>query len=102
MPSFKLVEQSSGLFIVEGETTFSSLNKINSFAFLNTATEITIDLGKVTLVDSAGLSLMVEWIKQSKHYNTQLKFKNVPHQLLTLAKLSDFDMKDYLDNQPNI
>ena len=76
--------------------TFSSLNKTSPLSFLNTAPEMTINLEKVTLVDSAGLSLMVEWIKQSKQYQSNLKFKNTPHQLLTLAKLSDFAIKDYL------
>ena len=101
MALFQLIEQSKGNYLVEGDITFASVNKIKSFGFLNTAKEINIDLEKVNLADSAGLSLIIEWIKQSKHYNTKLKFKNVPRQLLTLAKLCDFDINDYLLLQQN-
>ncbi len=77
--------------------TFSTLNKktIKSFGFLNTTKEICIDLEKVTVADSAGLALMIEWIKHSKLLNSKLRFKNIPQQLFTLAKLSDLDLHEF-------
>ncbi|MCK4841690.1 MAG: STAS domain-containing protein, partial [Methylococcales bacterium] len=68
---------------------------IKSFDFLNAAKEICIDLKKVNTSDSAGLALIIEWIKHSKNHNTSLTFKNIPQQLLTLAKLSGFDTNEY-------
>ena len=98
MPAFNLIKQSDGAYFVEGNMTFSTLNKktIKSFDFLNTTKEICIDLEKVTAADSAGLALMIEWVKHSKLYNTKLTFKNVPQQLLRLAKLSDLDIQEFL------
>ena len=97
MPTFSLIKQSDDCYFVEGKLTFSTLNKktINSFDFLNAAKKICIDLEKVTAADSAGLALMIEWIKHSKLYSTKLTFKNIPQQLLTLAKLSDFDLQEF-------
>ena len=97
MPAFNLIKQSDGAYFVEGNMTFSTLNKktIKSFDFLNTTKEICIDLEKVTAADSAGLSLMIELIKHSKPLNTKLRFKNIPQQLLTLAKLSDLDLHEF-------
>ncbi len=97
MPAFNLIKQSDGTYFVEGNMTFSTLNKktIKSFDFLNTTKEICIDLEKVTAADSAGLALMIEWIKHSKLLNTKLTFKNVPQQLLTLAKLSNLDLHEF-------
>ncbi len=98
MPPFNIVEQTAGHFLVEGELTFVNLDKktVTSFGFLNSGQEICIDLQKIAVADSAGLALLVEWIKHSKHYATKLTFKNVPQQLLTLAKLSGFDLNKYL------
>ena len=55
-----------------------------------------IDLVEVNLVDSAGLALLIEWIKQSKQSAATLTFKNIPNQLITLAALSDIDLNEHL------
>lgn len=91
-------EQKPGYFIVEGPLTFSSIDKktVKSFDFLGSAPQICIDLKRVESTDSAGLALMIEWIKHSKKHNTHLSFKNIPQQLQALAKLSGFDNSEYL------
>lgn len=96
MLPFKLTEPSKGHYLVEGNLTFAALNHKLSFDFLKTQKQITIDLIDVDLADSAGLALILEWIKQSKHYGTTLTINNIPHQLLTLAELTDLNINDYL------
>jgi len=98
MSRFNLVEQKNGYFVVEGELTFFNLDKkaVTYFDFLSSGKNIHIDLQKIEIADSAGLALLIEWIKQSNHYATKLTFKNVPKQLITLAKLSGFDLNKYL------
>jgi len=98
MPAFSLNKQNDESYFVEGDLTFFTLNKKTikkSFTFLNTTKKICIDLEKVTAADSAGLALMIEWLKHSKLLNTKLTFKNIPQQLLTLAKLSNLDLNDF-------
>lgn len=98
MSTFKLSQQSDGDYFIEGDLTFLSLNKktIPSFDFLKKTNKIAIDLKKTENADSAGLALLLEWIKHSKRYNTKLVFKNIPYQLLTLATLSGLDLNEYL------
>lgn len=98
MAELNILEQKPGYFIVDGPLTFSSIDKktVKSFNFLGSAPQICIDLQQVENSDSAGLALMIEWIKQSKRYNTQLSFKNIPQQLQALAKLGGFDSNEYL------
>lgn len=93
MSKLKIIDQGSGHFIVDGDLTFASIdqNTVKSFAFLKSAKEVNIDLSKVINTDSAGLALMIEWIKFCRHNRVQLSFKNIPEQLLNLAKLSGFD-----------
>jgi phospholipid transport system transporter-binding protein len=97
MATFEFIKQDDQNFFIEGDLTLASLNKkkIKSIKLLDTTNEITIDLAKVISTDSAGLAVLIEWIKQSKQSNTKLAFKNVPHQLLTLAKLSGVELDEY-------
>ncbi len=93
MSRLNIIKQSAEHFIIDGDLTFATIDKqtLKSFSFLKAAKEITIDLGRVSCTDSAGLALMIEWIKYSRQNRTQLNFKNIPEQLLNLAKLSGFD-----------
>ena len=88
-----IVAQGDGHFMIDGDLTFATIDQttINSVAFLTTAKHVTIDLSRVVSTDSAGLALMIEWIKYTRLHRTQIVFKNIPNQLLNLAKLSGFD-----------
>lgn len=98
MPIFQLHQQDKSHYFIEGELTFSSINNktIRSFDFLKQADEICIDLEKVKIADSAGLALLLEWLKYGKKYQTKLQFNNIPHQILTLATLSGLDFNNDL------
>lgn len=100
MAQLTLIEQSPGYFTVEGNLTFASIDKhtLKSFKFLKGIDKICIDLAKVETTDSAGLALMIEWIRYSRMIRAQLSFKNVPEQLLALAKLSGFDETEYFSS----
>lgn len=50
-----------------------------------------IDLGAVTASDSAGLSLLIEWLSVAKAARRTLHYHNVPLQLTQLARLSEVD-----------
>ncbi len=105
MPSFNLYKHTPESYYIEGELTFASINKktVPSFDFLTNSKEICIDLKKVTTADSAGLALILEWLKYSKQHNTKLIFKNLPQQLLVLGTLSGLDLTEYLaDDIPNL
>lgn len=97
MSRLNIIKQSAEHFTIDGDLTFATIDKqtLKSFSFLKAAKEITIDLGRVSCTDSAGLALMIEWIKYSRQNRTQLNFKNIPEQLLNLAKLSGFDQTSH-------
>jgi len=101
MTELSIVDQGAGRFMVDGDLTFSTINKqtVKSFAFLGATKLITIDLAAVANIDSAGLALMIEWIKYTRHHRTQIVFKNIPEQLLNLAKLSGFDKTSHFATQ---
>ncbi|MGJ0483072.1 MAG: STAS domain-containing protein [Methylomicrobium sp.] len=93
MSRLNIIDKGAGHFLVDGDLTFATINKrtVKSLNFLTTQKEITIDLGQVRNTDSAGLALMIEWIKYCRAKRALLRFSNVPKQLLSLARLSGFD-----------
>jgi phospholipid transport system transporter-binding protein len=97
MLKLSLIDGTSGYYTVEGNLTFAAMNKHTQkemrLAKVNDA--ICIDLASVEIADSAGLALMIEWIKQSKKLEVQLKFKNIPEQLRAIAMLSGFEGNEY-------
>ncbi|MFZ2406828.1 MAG: STAS domain-containing protein [Methylobacter sp.] len=97
MSRLNIIKESTGHFVIDGDLTFATIDKqtLKSFSFLKAAKEITVDLSRVANTDSAGLALMIEWIKYSRQNRTQLSFKNIPEQLLNLAKLSGFDQSSH-------
>ena len=50
-----------------------------------------IDLAGVTMSDSAGLALLIEWLSVAKAAGRSLRFENIPTQLQQLARLSEVE-----------
>ena len=46
-----------------------------------------IDMAGVTEVDSAAVSLLLEWQRQMSKHNTRLRFANLPENVKSLAAL---------------
>ncbi len=53
--------------------------------------EIRIDLKDVVRSDSAGLALMVEWMRAAKRDGKPIQFLNMPPQMLAIARVSSLD-----------
>lgn len=103
MSKLKIIDEGGGHFLVDGDLTFSTIDKdtVKSLEFLTSAKEITLDLSRVVTTDSAGLALMIEWIKYARSKHIQVIFKKIPQQLLNLAKLSDLDKTNCFTLHPD-
>ena len=99
MSKLNIIKESARHFVIEGCLTFATIDNqtLKSFSFLKAPSQITLDLSRVTSTDSAGLALMIEWLKYSRENRTQIAFKNIPAQLLNLAKLSGFDQSSHFN-----
>ncbi len=82
-----------GTFMIEGELTFATIDKntIELLTFNNDMHALILDLKQVTTTDSAGLALLLEWIKMARIKKIQLFLENIPAQLLAIAKLSGLE-----------
>lgn len=53
--------------------------------------EQVIDLSGVTVGDSAGVAVLVEWISAAAAAGVALRYENVPMQMLAIARISDLE-----------
>nr|VFK55999.1 MAG: phospholipid transport system transporter-binding protein [Candidatus Kentron sp. TUN]VFK58225.1 MAG: phospholipid transport system transporter-binding protein [Candidatus Kentron sp. TUN]VFK62149.1 MAG: phospholipid transport system transporter-binding protein [Candidatus Kentron sp. TUN] len=83
-----------GEFSLSGELTFATVPNLwrkGGRLFTDTNKMIILDLGEVIHSDSAGLALMMEWLRQSESQNIIIQFQNIPKQMLSLARTSGID-----------
>ena len=52
---------------------------------------IRVDLGGVTRADSAGLALLVEWLREFERRNQSIRFLNMPPQMCSIAQVCGLD-----------
>jgi phospholipid transport system transporter-binding protein len=53
--------------------------------------QISVDLAGVTEADSAGLALLIEWLRIARQRGRQIHFANVPAQINALARISEVE-----------
>ncbi len=75
---------------VVGALTFETVPDLyrNSANWFQSAGELTLDLAQVERTDSAGLALLIEWLRCAKAANLTLRFANIPTQVQTLLRIN--------------
>jgi len=88
-----LAKAGNGRWLLEGELSFETVLAVleSSANDLTDSREIQVDLKGVTRTDSAGLALLVEWLRESERAGNVITFTNVPEQLLAIARLCGLD-----------
>ncbi len=84
----------SGRLILHGEMGFASVLALLEQTrplLLDGHGPLEIDLAEVGRVDSAGLALMIEWMRLAQQGGRELRFLNLPPQLMAIAQASDLD-----------
>lgn len=82
-----------GRLILEGELSFATVTRLNGDALklLGETDAIRIDLQGIARSDSAGLALLVEWMRTAHRLGKPIQFLNIPQQMLAIARVSSLD-----------
>ena len=89
-PSLKKVAQNA--FSVSGELNMQTVPAISQMAngqLSGLSGEVSIDLSAVSRADSAGLALLIDWLRIAKRHRYKLAFRNLPEQLMQIAAVSE-------------
>ncbi|MCX8048794.1 MAG: STAS domain-containing protein [Methylohalobius sp.] len=90
-----LHEIAPGHIRVNGELSFATtacLWRASKRLFAKIQGDVVIDLSGVPRADSAGLALLVEWLRQAKRQNKRLTLINFPKQVLAMAQAYGLDV----------
>lgn len=76
-----------------GDLTFGTVNDLLASArrIFASIPVLNIDLVDVTCSDSAGLALLIDWMRSAKQQNKNIMFHNIPAQMLAMAHASGLD-----------
>ena len=88
---YVLEDLGEGRFRLHGEFNFETARELlrESQAAFEEHNVITLDLSQVTDSDSAGLALMIEWVRWAKRDVREIRFENVPKQVFAIADISE-------------
>ena len=91
MSDFTLADLGEGHFALSGEMSFDTAERIleASEKPFEDHTRIEIDLSGVTLSDSAGLALLLEWITWANHNVREIRFLQTPEKIEAIAKTTE-------------
>ena len=81
---------SSSTQTVAGALTFETVPDLyrSSAGWFEGAGELVLDLAQVGRTDSAGLALLIEWLRRAQAANRTLRFANIPAQVQTLIRIN--------------
>lgn len=93
MSDFTLQDLGEGHFTLSGEMSFDTAERILEASEQPFAdhTRIEIDLSGVTLSDSAGLALLLEWVTWANHTVREIRFSGMPERVMAIAKTTEVD-----------
>jgi phospholipid transport system transporter-binding protein len=89
----KLESLGGGRFRVSGVLDASTARDVleQSESRFAQSKEIDVDLGGVGESDSAGLALLIEWLRIARQGGQAIRFANVPAQIEALARISEVE-----------
>jgi phospholipid transport system transporter-binding protein len=89
----RLESLGSGRFRVSGVLDASTAREVleQSESRFAQSKEIDVDLGGVGESDSAGLALLIEWLRAARQGGRAIRFANVPAQIEALARISEVE-----------
>lgn len=91
-----------GRFRIDGDLDCNTVKQLldsDDKLFSQNQRRIEIDLSAVGRTTSAGLVLMLEWLRQAQARNFTIRFSHIPAQMFSMAKVSQLETILELESQ---
>jgi phospholipid transport system transporter-binding protein len=91
--NFRIDPRGENLFALSGELDFDNVPGVwkESLALFSTAPALILDLMEVARTNSAGLALLIEWLRLARQQGKDIEIRNVPEQMRALISASGLD-----------
>jgi phospholipid transport system transporter-binding protein len=93
MSDSQFKKMTNGDIAVSGTLGFNEVETVlnDSHVFFDGQADLVFDLDQVDKTDSAGLALLLDWMKMAKKSGQSIGFKKIPKQMLDIAHVSGLD-----------
>lgn len=89
------ISGSNGRYTVGGELGFATVTQLleqsRTTLFADDSGQLELDLSAVTRADSAGLALLLQWMRLARKQDRRISFRSLPPQLLAIAQTGELD-----------
>ncbi len=89
------INGSSGAFQISGELSFNTVNALLAESkvtlFGSSSERLDLELADVSRADSAGLALLIQWMRMAREQNKTIQFHHLPEQLLAIARAGELE-----------
>lgn len=92
--AFELQAGSGGGLSARGPLTFASARRAREEGLKSLATgsgALELDCAGITLVDSAGLAVLIDWLGRARQAQRTLCYRHLPEGVIALARISDLE-----------
>lgn len=91
--TLEILERSGGRLEVKGALTFATARKARQQGLhllgVSSVRDLEVDCGGVTASDSAGLTVLLDWLSAARRQNCSLQLRNLPEAIRAVAQISD-------------
>lgn len=89
--NFELSELGDGQFALRGDVSFRTAEAIlrASHKMFSDKASLELNLAEVSQTDSAGLALLLEWMRKAAEAGTEIRFTNIPEKIQAIAVTAD-------------
>ena len=96
-PKIKAVQKAEGKYALSGDIVYSTVPafvKTENTFFAQLENDVVVDCSALKRVDSAGLSLLLEWKRECQKQQKQCSYESLPSQAVSL--IETFKLKSLL------
>lgn len=91
MSENRFASRGGGVFELSGRLTFQTVTRFQEHigtVLQGDSQPVTIDMRGISLADSAGLALMIEWLQRARAAQREIVFANIPEQVRQLIRVN--------------
>jgi len=89
----EVLERSGGRLEIKGALTFATARKARQQGLhllsVSSVRALEVDCSGITASDSAGLTVLLDWLAAAKRENRSLQLRNLPEPIRAVAQISD-------------
>ena len=93
MSKIEFEDLGDGKFALHGDLTFATASQALELSreLFGDHASIELNLADIKEGDSAGLGLLLEWVNWAKNFVREIRFINIPDDIIAIAQISEVD-----------